>query len=238
MLVYLRYECSSGPTGNEQGFFLNHRNIHEFGVLETYSDSTVLLIDKWEATNWEFARFCRKSGYPLPASHDREPPLKGAFKPAMGYPYRLALEYCEQRGMRCLTWDDWQKIVSTADSGLTFAWGKASADSFAVFGQRKEGTEVVGSKKPTLLGLYDLFGNASEFIDSYTNRELHYYEGKVFMNAGGSFVGSAAWLQLEHEPHYYPATHDFIASNVGCRCAAEYPKEQYNRVQSLYGDER
>jgi formylglycine-generating enzyme required for sulfatase activity len=193
-----------------------------------YTDSTVLLIDKNEVTNSQYERFCRRYHKHFPAS-SADSLLSDSLKPAMGFSAFDAKDYCQSRGMRLLKYSDWKSLMKLCPPNLKYWWGDSNVSGeYAVFNQADEGTLRVRSKKPTVLGLYDLFGNAGEMVLPDTTKVNSTGKQIGFYDFGGSYLGVMKWLAIEQAPQEWRAT--AIMIGTGCRCAVEYPKKEWEKV--------
>lgn len=212
-----------------KGTFSQQKVDHKkFAVLQL-NDTNVLLIDKYECTNSEFQDFCRKYRRRFPAS-SADSVLSDPTKPATGFPLADAIDYCKSRGMRLLFESEWKLLMSRIPENQDYWWSaNISAKDFAVFGQMDKGTLPVGSKKPTILGIYDLFGNAGEMVlpNEFISENSDY---SYFYNYGGSYLGVISWLSKNKGPQKWKAKS--IMSMVGCRCAIEYPRKKWKSITS------
>jgi formylglycine-generating enzyme required for sulfatase activity len=137
------------------------------------------LIDKYEVTNRDFAKFLRAEPTWLPgripAKYDNGNYLKGwtdgkysrgeAELPVTNVNWYAAASYCNWAGKRLPTEAEWEYAARGGLQTAEFPWGNAKADpTVANYGKSGFGKPVkVGSYAPNGYGLYDMAGNVWEF---------------------------------------------------------------------------
>jgi formylglycine-generating enzyme required for sulfatase activity len=142
------------------------------------------LIGRTEVTAEHYARFAEATGRPYTPQPggERPPPY-----PAVGVTWDDAAAFCAAHGYRLPTEPEWEYAAREGGQTLRYA-GTSDADSLRLFAWVDDDTAPgpfpVGQKRPNALGLYDLSGNAAEWVGAF-------YE---FYPAPGAFP---AWQDLE-----------------------------------------
>ncbi len=127
-------------------------------------------LGRYEVTNAQFARFMKTETIEPPMFWD-DAAYRGDDQPVVGILFGDARSYCEWAGLRLPTEAEWEyaaRAGGTAESPTAtgeFAPGLANVRGTAAQ-DRWEQTAPVGSFPPNPLGLYDLAGNAWEWVSS------------------------------------------------------------------------
>ncbi|RME93260.1 MAG: formylglycine-generating enzyme family protein [Candidatus Hydrogenedentota bacterium] len=207
---------------------------------------SAFLMDKKEVSLKEFqecqkAGKCRKSARPNYLWARRNP--NG---PMLGVSWYDAQDYCHYRGKRLPTEAEWEK-AARGPNGDMYPWGNEKPTcKLAIIkenGKRGCGTGIthdVGARGPFRYGLYDMAGNAHEWVADWYSESYEkcgkacfkknpkgpcdgkepcpgYHEKVV---KGGSWYwewdkARASWRR-PHDPHNSPRYHHF-----GFRCAKD-----------------
>jgi formylglycine-generating enzyme required for sulfatase activity len=189
-------------------------------------------------TNSQYSRFVRETGYSAPfvddaraewANWDRE---KKTFPAGRGnYPVVLvgwldAVAYCEWAGLRLAKEAEWEKAARGGLEGKRFPWGDEEISHELANYDNQNGTTPVGSYLPNGYGLYDMAGNAWEWVSDYYDakyysrspmRDPHGPEhGSSRVLRGGSWMLFARYCRVSYRFRNSPS---FRASLIGFRVA-------------------
>jgi formylglycine-generating enzyme required for sulfatase activity len=207
-------------------------------------------MDKYEVTYADYkaceaAKVCRHGGPNY--RHFDEPTM-----PITGANWYGADEFCKWKGKRLPTEAEWEKAARGTD-GRKYPWGnevatceRAIIDEGTEHGSKENGCKrakpwPVGSRPPTLYGLYDMAGNVHEWVaDWYTPSykkcgdacsgknpkgpcggsaaDCPGYEEKVVR--GGSWFWDATWATTTKRRSHVPSNHP-IFHHFGFRCAKD-----------------
>lgn len=151
-------------------------------------------IDQFEVTNWEYHKFILETGISPPRYWvNWRYPIDQDLYPVVGVRWKDAQAYCEWRGKRLPTEAEWEKACRGTD-GLIYPWGDFPNHQKANVSYPPEGPQPgmwddswdllitsPGLDSPSLMpvgsypdgaspyGIYDLVGNASEWVADYYN---------------------------------------------------------------------
>ena len=146
-------------------------------------------IDRYEATNASY-KACVDAGAcepPKESSSFSHAVYFGnpayANYPVVNIHKEQAREYCEWRGARLPTEQEWDKAARGTDGGF-YPWGNDYDPSYANYGKTQKDTTEVGSypKGASPYGIFDMLGNVWEWVDDPSVNDMDY----VFM--GGSWL--------------------------------------------------
>jgi formylglycine-generating enzyme len=184
-------------------------------------------IDKYEVTNAEFAKFVETSGGKAKAPwhwlHGKVPP--GDEKQAVtNVTWFEADAYCKAIGKRLPTEAEWEKAARGGLDRKTYSWGDAERAEIAV---SRNKAAIVGSFPPNDYGLYDMIGNAAEWLNDWYDRG--YYAFMPKKNPQGPETGlyksvrGGGWAEGRGTKlaNYYRNFSDpeLRSSTIGFRCA-------------------
>lgn len=192
-------------------------------------------IGKYEVTFEEYDSYARAKGIDLP-----DDDLYGRGKRAVSrVTWQEAQNYCSSFGWRLPTESEWEYAARAGGKPLLYS-GTNQTDSLSLYavtlGNDLAFTQVVGQRRPNDAGLYDMSGNAFEWIGSYyqfykdpgTWHDLE--NSQVRIIRGGSFkmhpnASSTYWRVgvLGYNRDY----------DIGFRCAVS--QEELNKQRFLGG---
>ena len=192
-------------------------------------------VDRNEVTNADF-RLCVDAGAcerPRLAEPFDDPML--ANHPVLGVDWYQAREYARWAGKRLPTEVEWER-AARAGTTTRYPWGDEwSGTGGNAFGTREEdpwmGSSPVGSFDPNGWGLYDLLGNAWEWVEDVYHADYRDAprDGRAWTQVtggagepgrvlrGGSFANFPPKLRVSQRDHRLP---DDWHRTTGFRCAA------------------
>jgi formylglycine-generating enzyme required for sulfatase activity len=215
-------------------------------------------IDQYEVTNQEYLEFIEESKTSPPRYWESDifPPGQNQY-PVVGVRWKDALAYCEWAGKRLPTEAEWEKACR-GTQGRIYPWGNSRNNQLANTMALPEGphstmwddawellTTSPGENQPTLMpvgsypegvspyGIYDLIGNASEWVADYYNWEGYWQVSNinplVLEPTWNHVLRGSAWLmpygvfEGEYDPNRCAArssSHgDTRDARMGFRCA-------------------
>ncbi len=190
-------------------------------------------IDTHEVTCAQYMRFCRETDRSFPFFWEREGFRIGPDfpdHPILGVGWGGARAYAEWAGKRLLTEAEWEVAARGGEENLKYPWGDEIDETHANYGNKKEGSVPVGSYDPNGYGLYDMTGNALEWVqDRY---DIDFYRDGPVLNPIGSLRGylrvirGGGWFTGPScsRVHWRNALKgNFSDFNVGFRCAQDLP---------------
>jgi formylglycine-generating enzyme required for sulfatase activity len=198
------------------------------------------LMDVYEVTNAEYAqcvadRRCAVPGNLFSSTRkDYYTNPQYANYPVVTVSWDNAKTYCEWRGARLPSEAEWEKAARGGLEGKLYPWGDTppvctvGAENGAQFDDCAVGdTVAVGSFKPNGYGLYDMAGNAWEWVNDwwgsgyYSASPNHNPTGPTSGNRkmlrGGGWYGAVEALRTMSRYVSDPATR---YNNIGFRCVA------------------
>jgi formylglycine-generating enzyme required for sulfatase activity len=178
-------------------------------------------IDQFEVTEASFARAMNKA-----RMFSKE---CGFGCPVVDVDWNEAKSYCEKKGKRLPTEAEWE-FAARGGGVTTYYWGNEMSGRFAWYSDNSAGfRHPVGQKLPNGFMLYDMLGNAREWVrDCYLEKwykimplknpvaEISQCPERVIR--GGSAVGVAVEQRASRR---VPAETDFRDDFTGFRCALD-----------------
>jgi formylglycine-generating enzyme required for sulfatase activity len=164
-----------------------------------------LFVDKYEVSFFLFEELMgkkrKKSGIPLIKNLTPQHPAITS--------YDEAVNYCDQKGMRLLTEDEWE-IVAGRDLGYIYSWGKDEVDHNNDFKANYEDIEWDGHSEIAVVNSYEDYASPYGIV----NLSGNVWEWVLYMRCkGGGFLSDKEELKIEA----YATKKSF----VGFRCAME-----------------
>lgn len=198
------------------------------------------LMDKYEVTNADYAKCvaAKKCSLPgdLSSSNRSDYYSNGKYVnyPVLYVSWNDAKKYCEWRNARLPSESEWEKAARGGLEGKLYPWGDTTpvCTAGAENGSQSDSCSVkdtvaVGSFKPNGYGLYDMIGNALEWVNDWYNES--YYSSSPDNNPtgptsgyykvlrGGGWYGSFDDMRIAHRYFNDPTGSQVI---LGFRCAA------------------
>jgi len=152
------------------------------------------LIDKYEVTNAQYAKFMEATDHPAPANW-KDKNLNIPEHPVVGVSWNDAKAYCQWDGKRLPTEAEWEKAARGGLIGMKYSWGddvSNAHDKANIFS--KNGNDIwtytapVGSYDANGYGLFDMAGNAREWCEDIY--DWGYYSKSPLRNPKGPDTGS------------------------------------------------
>ena len=215
--------------GSEVGFPVE-RPVHRV-ALEKY------WISKYLVTNVQYKQFVNNTGHRIPFVDDPRaatdnwdiqrrtyPPGRGQH-PVVLVSWHDASAYCAWAGGRLPTEAEWECAARGGLEGQLYPWGNEIEPSHANYDNRN-GTTPVGSYVPNAYGLYDVAGNAWEWVSDWYDPK--YYRTSPLTNPAGPPQGATrvlrggAWLlfpQFCRVAYRFREGPDFRFNLIGFRFA-------------------
>lgn len=197
---------------------------------EVYLDA--FYIDIYEVTHKKYRKYVDATGAKNPRSWEN-PEFNGDQQPVVGVSWKEAVAYCEWSEKRLPTEAEWEK-AGRGKRSVKYPWGDSPPDSEKLnYNEEKMKTTPVGSyeKGQSDYGIYDLSGNASEWVHDWHYPEYYLFSpkenpqgpenGQYKIIRGGNWRNNADDVDLI----YRNATTPILKSNgVGFRCAKNASK--------------
>ncbi len=174
-----------------------------------------LWVDKFEVTTEKYYTFLKLTGYKLQSNwFEYNLPLHEASYPAVTISRREAVAYADWLGMRLPTAYEWEYFAGTGSiNNYSFGENESLLGEYAWFKDNSnDTTHPVGQKKPNKWGLFDVYGNVSEWC-LYEPRDS---SGDSYR--GGSFRGNAFENRSRGLSH---TSQNAGFPNIGFRCVRD-----------------
>jgi len=210
----------------EGGFFLygdffEEENTDAIPVHQVFVND--FKIGKYEITYAQFDYFASKTKIPQPKSD-----LDARGERAVAYiTWDEAKAFCNFYGYRLPTETEWEYAARSGGKNQVLS-GTTTLDSIYVVALTKhedrDNTIQVGTKKPNDLGIYDMSGNAFEWIGeyyqfyAYPDRKHSLDEDAVRIIRGGSYYENI----IANRTYWRTGTlRDVRSEDIGFRCAGD-----------------
>ena len=192
---------------------------------EVHLDS--FYIDIYEVTNEVYAKFIKATGAKNPKGWNN-PEFNGPQQPVVGISWKEAVKFCEWQGKRLPTEAEWEK-AARGKRTVKYPWGNTPPDSSRLnYNEEVKKTTPVGSYEAGKAdsGLYDLSGNASEWVRDWHFPEYYLFspkenpqgpeKGQYKVIRGGSWRNNAEYVDLTYRNATTPKNRSL---GIGFRCA-------------------
>ena len=192
---------------------------------EVYLDS--FYIDKYEVTNEAYAKFMKETRVKKPKGWN-DPNFNHPQQPVVGISWKEAVKFCQWQNKRLPTEAEWEK-AARGKRPIRYPWGNTSPDSSKLnYNQEIKKTTAVGSfdSGKSDYGLYDLSGNASEWVNDWHFPEYYLFspkknppgpeKGQYKVIRGGSWRNTADDVDLVYRNATTPKNRSLA---IGFRCA-------------------
>jgi len=194
-------------------------------------------IDPYEVTNAQYKVFVDATNHRIPHNvwdgrevwEDKGFPEEAANQPVINVSWDDAMAYCRWLGKRLPTEAEWERAARGGREGKRYPWGDDPPDGRAWFGSRwarAKTLKPVGSYPANGYGLYDMAGNASEWVSSALlpypyaaddgREEPEGYEKRVLR--GGAWRDAPFFLRCANRAAYIATARMNL---MGFRCAKD-----------------
>jgi len=184
-------------------------------------------IDKHEVTNADFMKYTKSTQARKPRFWD-DPDFNNPRQPVVGISWKEAQAYCKWRDGRLPTEAEWEK-ASRGKRSVIYPWGNEPPDSTKLnYDEKNRKTTPVGSYEAgkSDYGVYDLSGNAAEWVYDWHLAEFYLFsskanplgpeKGQYKVIRGGNWRNSARDVDLTYRNATVPSVRN---KTVGFRCA-------------------
>jgi formylglycine-generating enzyme required for sulfatase activity len=188
-------------------------------------------IDIYEVTNVKYKKYVDETKAKKPLGWEN-PEFVGDQQPVVGISWKEALNYCKWNGKRLPTEAEWEK-AGRGKRPVKYPWGNSPPDSEKLnFNEEKNKTMSVGyyEKGKSDYGIYDLSGNASEWVQDWHFPEYYLFSpkenpkgperGQYKIIRGGNWRNTAEYVDLTYRNATTPRMRN---TGIGFRCAKSAP---------------
>ena len=193
---------------------------------EVYLDA--FYIDIFEVTNEQYKKYVSATRTKKPQGW-ADSKFNGSRQPVVGIAWKEAVAYCKWLGKRLPTEAEWEK-AGRGKRPVKYPWGDSPPDSEKLnYNNEKMQTTPVGTyeKGKSDYGVYDLSGNASEWVHDWHFPEYYLFspkknpqgpeKGKYKIIRGGNWRNNAENVDLTYRNATTPRQRN---TGLGFRCAA------------------
>jgi len=150
-------------------------------------------MDAREVSNKEYHDFCMETGYRLPEFWDMEIYKSGldyADHPVIGVSFTDASEYAVWAGKRLPTEAEWEHAARGGLDDISYHFGDKADHTKARYNnpEAEKGPVETGSFPPNAYGLFDMSGNAWEWVSDWFSET--YYQESPENNPRGPLMGT------------------------------------------------
>ena len=197
------------------------RPAHEVRVDDFY-------VDKTEVTNQQYKKFIDATGYAAPYYWKAGTFLPGeSLLPVVGVTWHDASAFSKWAGKRLLREAEWEYIARNGGKTMTYPWGEVwLKDAANVSNESEQRFSVNSFEKDISLGVYDLVGNVSEWVEDFYSpydKSSNYQAGSFKIYRGGNFQdgvqAARATKRWFVEPDVPQNRAEYVFHKVGFRCA-------------------
>ena len=177
------------------GAFLMGSNVNQHSISFPAHQVTLhpFYVDTHEVTNKQYHDFCMATGHQLPEFWGMERYKSGLDfpkHPVVGVSQFDATEYASWSGKRLPTEAEWEYAARGGLEGIDFPIGEMADHARARYNdpEAEDGPVQTGSYEPNGYGLYDMSGNAWEWVADWF--DAVYYAESPEENPGGPERGT------------------------------------------------
>jgi formylglycine-generating enzyme required for sulfatase activity len=150
-------------------------------------------MDTHEVSNKDYHTFCMETGYKLPEFWGMDVYKSGLDYPdfpVVGVSHSDASEYADWAGKRLPTEAEWEHAARGGLDDISYHFGEKADHSMARYNnpEAEKGPVKCGSFPPNDFGLYDMSGNAWEWVSDWFSES--YYSESPEKNPPGPASGS------------------------------------------------
>ena len=147
-------------------------------------------IDRYEVTNAQYAAFCEETGHPYPEFWGMDvykSSLEYPDHPVVGVTWSDAKAYADWKGFRLPTEAEWEYAARGGLAGMNYPNGNVMDSSLANYYPTQEMALKVGSYPANGYGLFDMSGNALEWVWDFYDKD--YFLESPYENPQGPLYG-------------------------------------------------